>query len=59
MVSPRAGTPDKATLRKAGKSAVSLLKELAAMLPLRSDTAKINDEIARLERIFEDGDAER
>ena len=58
MVTSGAEPQDKAALREAGKLAVSLLKELAAMLPLRSDTAKIKDEIARIERVFNEGGAE-
>jgi hypothetical protein len=55
MVTPGAEPQDEAALREAGKLAVTLLKQLAAMLPLRSDTAKINDEIARIERVFNEG----
>jgi hypothetical protein len=55
MVTSGAEPRDKADMREAGKLAVSLLKQLAAMLPLRSDTAKINDEIARIERVFNEG----
>ena len=43
---------DEAAMREAGKQAVRLLKQMAAMLPLRSDTPQIKEEIARIEKIF-------
>lgn len=55
MVTPGSRPPDVAALREAGKVAVDLLKQLAAMLPLRSDTARIKNEIAHIERVFNEG----
>ena len=45
---------DNAAYREAGRSAVRLLKTLAEMIPLRSDTLDIENEIARLEKVFGD-----
>lgn len=37
---------------EAGRSAVRLLNILAGMVPLRSDTAQMRDEISRIEGVF-------
>jgi hypothetical protein len=43
---------------EAGQSAVRLMKEMAAMIPLRSDSLKIRERILRIEQVF-DGDKQK
>lgn len=44
---------------EAGQSAVRLMKEMAAMIPLRSDSRKIRERILRIERVFDGDQQER
>jgi hypothetical protein len=48
---------DDAAYREAGRAAVRLLKTLAELIPLRSDTPEIKKEIARLEKVLGDKSA--
>jgi hypothetical protein len=38
---------------EAGQSAVRLMKEMAAMIPLRSDSRKIRERILLIEQVFD------
>ena len=38
---------------EAGQSAVRLMKEMAEMIPLRSDSRKIRERIHRIEQVFD------
>lgn len=38
---------------EAGQSAVRLMKKMAAMIPLRSDSRKIREQILRIEEVFD------
>lgn len=38
---------------EAGQSAVRLMKQMAEMIPLRSDSRKIREQILRIEQVFD------
>ncbi|MGH6619240.1 MAG: hypothetical protein ACREF6_06830 [Alphaproteobacteria bacterium] len=38
---------------EAGQSAVRLMKKMAEMIPLRSDSRKIREQILRIEQVFD------
>lgn len=38
---------------EAGQSAVRLMKKMVAMIPLRSDSRKIREQILRIEEVFD------